>query len=419
MSRLFHTESGRIIFHAIEEVSRYRRARKVLTLPSQTGPGGTLYLFGSAHPGQNAPLQVTVNGKEFNVASVENSRMMARWFALDIGPGVLREGRNSVDVWCDTPAMDGWMLGLEDGHQDPQSFLSLDGGKTFHNDRMGVYHRMRGEYVIRLRLDDPSLSDEPPGIAWEAPDCPRFKDILEALPSEIKAMQDPWEQARALASWTIQQWEYRNTRGGVDYAPWDPLTIMSWGKSGFGHMAADPIVMCVQYAVVFTCAAMALGIPGRNVCCTEDLNTGAGHFVSEVWMEKWQKWCHVDGTHDLVFVKDGAPLSVGELHSNLAELERYAVRGTGFGEISPERRKKLGAKPLRDQHYYRYWAVWPRNDYLSHPELTPPAHGATHYVESDWLWQVPDDGFDFGMFSSPLERDGRDPPPPEWRAGNV
>jgi len=65
------------------------------------------------------------------------------------------------------------------------------------------------------------------------------------------------------------------------------------------------------------------------VGCTDDLGGSNGHFVSEVWIERWGKWCHLDPTLDLAYVADGVPLSVAELYPLRHRLSALAAPGPG------------------------------------------------------------------------------------------
>ena len=61
MSKLYYTESGHSMPNLAEELTTFRRARKVLTLPPTSSPA-TLYFVARAHEGSNRPLHVSVNG---------------------------------------------------------------------------------------------------------------------------------------------------------------------------------------------------------------------------------------------------------------------------------------------------------------------------------------------------------------------
>ena len=384
MSRLYYSDAGRTVRFGGEELSRRRKARKTLRLPQATECGGRLHVYAHPHRGFEGPLRLTVNGRPAEIASDGLDHF--HWYALPVEPEHLRAGENTVELWCDSAGMDGWVLGLDSNARASDSSLSLDGGTGWQNDWMGVLHCMRGEYVLRLRLDDESPPDpSPPEPVWEDPHCPWLGELRSVIPDGIQRVRDPWQRARALCSWVSAAWPYRNTSDGIEYAPWDPLTILRWGQLGCGQEMAKPVVMCVHYGVVFVSAALALGLPARSVCATNAINGMLGHFVSEVWIEKWRKWCQVDANCDLVYVRDGVPLSVGELHPAGDELRGLAQVGPGF-EMQPPEVREYAEQCFFTGRSFALWAVWPRNDYLSHPEHTPTMHGAGSYHEPQWLW---------------------------------
>jgi len=383
---LFHTERGFCHYLQYEALSARRRARKVLTLP-RTAAGGTLFLLGRTFPGCTAPLRLAVNGRAFALAP-EPSGCLA-WKRIAIPAGALHPGENLIDLWCETEALHGWALAMETGYLPATSRLSLDGGRSWRTERMGISHALSGEYVVRLRVDDPALADPaPPAFIWEDPACPAFDAVRAAIPAEIRQVADPWERARALAAWVSVQWHYRNTGTGIEYAPWDALTILAWGRAAHGFVQPNPITMCVHYGIVFTTCALALGLPARSICCKGSGLHDGGHFISEVWSARWQKWGQVDANTDVVFLRDGVPLSVAELATIGAGAEALAVTGPGYAAQN-DYIKALVHASMFTGRVYAHWAVWPRNDYLSHPEETPPAHGSPEYAETDWRWAAP------------------------------
>jgi len=414
MSRLFHTEQGMCSYLLYEAVSARRRLRKELVLPERIDAGGTLHLLAKPFAGSRWPLRVKIND---HLAAIEPaSTNYLSWQELPVAREHLRPGMNIIELWSDNTALDGWAVGMESGYSPAGSGLSLDGGQSWRNERMGITHALSGEYVIRLRLDDPALRDpEPPGFVWESPDCPELAAVREAVPAEIRAVADPWARARALAAWTSTQWEYRNTKGGIEYAPWDALTILSWGRAKRGMVQPNPITMCVHFGIVFVTCALALGLPARSICVNGGGSSTSGHFISEVWSERWEKWCQVDGNCDVVFERDGVPLSVDELSRIGDEAGALAVTGMGYEQQGAFIKDFVRDYMLNGQ-VYQHWAVWPRNDYLSHPELTPPSHGSTEYVETAWQWSADvRNAAKLGMFPYCVPPAALSTsPPPEW-----
>ncbi len=63
MSRLYHSEKGYVLPTLCEELTHYRRARKVLHLPGTSEPA-TLYVLARAWPNSACPLRISVNGTE-------------------------------------------------------------------------------------------------------------------------------------------------------------------------------------------------------------------------------------------------------------------------------------------------------------------------------------------------------------------
>jgi len=414
MSRLFHTEQGMCSYLLYEAVSARRRLRKELELPERIDAGGALYLLAKPFTGCRQPLRLKIND---HLAAIEPAPTnYLSWQELPVAREHLQPGTNTIELWSDNTALDGWAVAMESGYRPAGSRLSLDGGQSWRNERMGITHALSGEYVVRLRLDDPKLRDpEPPAFVWESPDCPELATVREAIPAEIRALADPWERALALAAWTSTQWEYRNTKGGIEYAPWDALTILSWGRAKRGMAQPNPIVMCVHFGIVFVTCALALGLPARSVCVKGGGSSTGGHFISEVWMKRWRKWCQVDGNCDVVFMRDGVPLSVDELSHLGDEAGSLAVTGAGYEQQGAFIKDFVRDSMLNGQ-VYQHWAVWPRNDYLSHPELTPPSHGSTEYVETAWQWSAdvahPEK---LGMFPHRVPPAALSaPPPPEW-----
>jgi hypothetical protein len=421
MSKLFFSETGRVLYLENEEITHRRHVRKIFRLPSAIRGDATLFILAKSRPGGRRPLHVRVNGQR-RLSLRPDHHYYLSWFTLRLKGGDLRPGRNVMELWCDTDAMDGWMLGLEPATRAPDSALSLDGGRTWRRDHMGVHHCLRGEYVLRLRLDDPALSDPPPPpMAWEHPECPHFEPLRAALPRRVARIADPWRRARALATWVSAQWSYAADRDSPvyrhsEYCPWDPLTILAWRKADLGQYQSNPVAFCVHYGAAYVPLALALGIPARCVCGTPGtLAREFGHFVAEVWIEKWRKWCYVDPMCDFAFVRDGVPLSTAEIAREPAPKRRgWLSRGPGL-DGRPAAVRKAFTAAFGAGGCFRRWAVWPRNDFLAHPELTPPSHGATFYCETDWLWAK--SARDEGMFPRHVpEKSLAAPPPARWRS---
>jgi hypothetical protein len=307
--------------------------------------------------------------------------------------------------------MDAWSLALEAGHASAGSFVSDDGGRTWRNDRMGYLSAVRGEYAVRMRLEEEN-DPAPPAMVWEDPDHPRVQSLRNILPPEAREQGPTLGRVRALSSWLASSWEHTNSNRATQYAPWDAETILAWGPARLGHNGKRPIVMCVHYAVAFVSGCQAVGIPARCAVVTGALDGPDGHFVAEVWFEDHEKWVVVDPNTDAIFWKDRVPLSMTEIRQAGAALGELIEWGAGtefqrtFGHIDEFIESTLGKGVC-----FRHRSIWPRADLLSHPEYSPPGHGSLAYCETMLVWEERDLNSGFGMFPYFGDADYFDAPP--------
>jgi hypothetical protein len=151
-----------------------------------------------------------------------------------------------------------------------------------------------------------------------------------------------------------------------------------------------------------------------------------GHFVSEIWHEppgnpgaagSAGRWVMLDPNADAAFIDPRTgPLATFELAPRGGELARLADLGPG----AQFHRKRLGSfidEIALTGACYRLWSVWRRNDFLSRPECTPPAHGLETYSETDLVWcREPSERGELDMFPHLVSREALDAPPPAaWR----
>ncbi len=388
MSRLYLSETGRVVPTLCEELTTFRRARKILRLPS-TSAVGTPHVLARSYPDTRLPLRIAVNGTE--VAAVEPvSTGRYQWYAVEARPGILRDGENTLELWTDATAMTAWSLAVEGGHADPKSSVSDDGGNTWRNDRMGYLNVLRGEFVVRVRLaegEDPP----PPPMVWEDAASPRLASLRQIVPAKAQGGGTPLERVKATSSWLASSWEHTNSRRAAQYAPWDAETILFWGRVQSGHNGKRPVAMCVHYAAAFVSACQAVGIPARCAALTDAFNGSNGHFVAEAWLDEFGKWVMVDPNADATFWKDGVPLSLPEIRGEGTGVGRLIE----FGEGSAFQRQfphmvEFVEHTLEKGVCFKHRSVWYRADLLSHPELSPPGHGALAYCETGLVWEKGD-----------------------------
>ena len=115
MSKLYLTEDGSVVPTLCEELTSYRRARKVLDLPS-TADSGTLFILARPHRTCDPPLRLSVNGTELSSIQAVSWDAPYCWYAVRIDRLCLRPRRNIFEFWTDAPAMTAWSLAIEAGH---------------------------------------------------------------------------------------------------------------------------------------------------------------------------------------------------------------------------------------------------------------------------------------------------------------
>ncbi|MYA78420.1 MAG: transglutaminase domain-containing protein [Gemmatimonadetes bacterium] len=396
MSRLYHNESGRVIPSLCEELTRFRRVRVILNLPA-TGSDAVLYLLARPHRVGDNPLHWSVNGIG-QEAIRAGEDLHYKWYERTVKSGDLRDGDNMVELWADDVAMTGWSLAMEAGGTPSNSALTDDGGARWRSHRLGYLNAVSGNYCVRMRLAE-GHDDPAPDMVWESADHPRARSMCERIPRRIANGGDLLTRVRALSAWISTSWEHSGSRRGTAYAPWDAETILAWGESRQGHNGESSITMCVHYAVAFVSACQALGIPARCAALMGTPNSYEGHFVAEVWFEDYRKWVMVDPNIDAMMFRGGEPLSIPEIQELHGGLAPYIEWGSGskFQRTFSHMRRFIRDSLLRGV-CFQHRSIWPRADFFSHPELTPPGHGSVSYCETDLVWSQPDRETGFGMF---------------------
>ena len=396
MSKLYYTESGHSIPWHGEEITTFRRARKLLKLEATYLPA-TLYVLVRSYRDSGFPLRVSVNGTEVGPVA-PSSPDLYRWHSINLATELLRPGDNIFEFWCDSTAMNAWSLAIEAGHGEPDSYATDDGGSSWRNHHMGYLNVERGEYVVRVRLSEGD--DEPaPAVVREQLSSPRVDSLKRLVPRKAQVSGSLLERVRVLTTWLSSSWEHTPPPVATQCTPWDAETILDWGAAQIGHNGQRPIVNCIYYGAAFVSAAQAVGIPARCAVFTDVHPDGwFGHFAAEFWSAEHNKWVMVDPNTDAIYWREGQPMSVREIQDVLPDLERHIEFGPGTVE---QRKNPRMVKWLADGYMegkcFRHRAVWYRADLLTHPELSPPAHGSQSYCETGLIWEDHEKDL-FGMF---------------------
>lgn len=401
MTRLSANDRGHVITTLGEEVNARRHARAWVQLDG--GPA-TLYVLARSHRADGPPLRVQIGAFSAEIPARDDGVMT--WHELDLPAGV-GSGDVSAVLSSDGTALSSWSLAVD--HTVAGDELSVDGGRTWSSERIGYMRVGAGRYVVRARTaagEDPA----PVEHVWET-DPEAFAELAARLPQAAREAPSQWEAVRALSTWVAKSWTYRNTSEALQYAPWDPVTILEWGERARGHAGNLPVVMCVHYAVVLAAACQALGIKARCAALTGTINGFNGHFVAEVWVEQWERWVMVDPTYDVVIE---GPDGFADLRTirELGDLRPYVRAGDGIEALlQTEAGRDWFEEVFLPGVCFQNRSVWPRSDFLSRPELSPPGHGTSSYSELDLVWEAASRDRGFGMFRYFAENSWFDAPP--------
>lgn len=367
-----------------------------MELPA-TGSNATLFILARPHGINKNPLHISINGiqqEPINTALGRNYH----WYNQIVKARDLVDGTNTVELWTQGNAMTGWSLALESGSPTVNCFVTDDKGDHWRSERMGYLNVCKGNYCVRMRLQE-GEDGPPPKMIWESADHPRVQSLRESIPRLFHYTSDRLAQVRSLASWLASSWQHSGSDSALIYTPWDAETIIAWGGRQRGHNNERPISMCVHYAVAFVSSCQALRIPARCAALIGTPNSFDGHFVAEVWLDEYQKWIMVDPNCDAIFFRNGYPLSIDEIRDLREDLTPYVEwgKGTRYQRTFAHMRNFMRDNLLRGV-CFRHRSVWPRTDFLTHPENSPPGHGSLSYCETDLVWTKTDLDSDFGMF---------------------
>lgn len=392
MSSLVANEAGRLIITLGEEVGGRRQVRTTLELDA--GPA-TLYVLARSHRTDSPPLDIRV-GDAYVGSIPPRDDTVLTWHELKLPAGIA-SGPTIITLSAGGDGRTSWSLGV-DYTGDGGDELSLDSGASWSSERIGYMHVAPGRYLVRARRSSGS-DPNPPRQIWEKIDHPAAQEFLSYLPVAAREADDPWAAVQILSTWVANSWTYRNTSEALQYAPWDPITTLDWGKRNSGHAGNLPVVMCVHFATVFVSACQVLGIPARCAPLTGAINSLGGHFVAEVWMERWARWVMVDPNFDLIIEGPNGPADLRTIRELGNDLKSHVRAGKGINShlAFPVERKWYENILLKGSVYHGR-ALWPRSDFLSRPELTPPGHGATAYSELEIVWESGSADRGFGMF---------------------
>jgi len=130
------------------------------------------------------------------------------------------------------------------------------------------------------------------------------------------------ENVKSVQAWVHTRWKHDGDNTPENY---DPIYILKAAEKGEQFR-------CVEYSLVTTACLQSLGYLVRNVgLMTRDVNEvniGAGHVVSEVYLPDLQKWFFIDPQFDIMAIQNGIPLNLVEFQHAIAHNESFELINT-------------------------------------------------------------------------------------------
>lgn len=199
-----------------------------------------------------------------------------------------------------------------------------------------------------------SLPGPVPSFVFERSDAPHLIEFKTRFRLEdlVAGKQTEYEAMLALANWVGTRFAHGTDRAPGGDLVCDPSAVVEAG--GRGHA-----FWCEIAARTMITAATALGWPARLVTASRDAYTWE-HAVAELWSNQFDKWFVVDADFNVVFERDGAPLSAWELVHDGPVLQRegrLVVRR--FAPVKP------GITPQNLVPFFAYAHVDMRTDWCT------------------------------------------------------
>jgi len=133
------------------------------------------------------------------------------------------------------------------------------------------------------------------------------------IDSLVKDAKTDTEKAQNILNWVHTRWQHD---GNNQPRKNDAISILEEVKEGKNFR-------CVEYGIVASACLNSVGLKARTLALkTKDVETrqyGAGHVLTEVYLNDLGKWALLDGQWDAMPVLNGVPLNAVEFQKAISE----------------------------------------------------------------------------------------------------
>jgi len=209
-----------------------------------------------------------------------------------------------------------------------------------------------GLMVVDARDQNHDIPSVP--FVYESPDVAYLRDFRTTyrLDAIVEDASDEYEAMLLLAHWVGTRWDHGTDQVAGGNRVCDPVAVVragEWGSKFWCEIAARTMVH----------AATAVGWQARIVTASRD-GYAWEHAVAELWSNQFRKWFIIDADFNVVFHRDGVPLSAFEL---VHEGER--LQAAGKLEVVAFAAQKPSLPPIDLIPYFAYIHLDMRNDWCT------------------------------------------------------
>jgi hypothetical protein len=146
----------------------------------------------------------------------------------------------------------------------------------------------------------------------------------------IAGKTDELDKIKTILDWTSKQWSHDGSNTPSKH---DAITILAEARQGKQFR-------CVEYGIVATAALNSIGIPARTLGLktrdVEKVMRGAGHVVTEVYSNQYEKWIYIDPQFNIMPTLNETPINGVELQKAIYTKDPGLKLINNDGELDKE-----------------------------------------------------------------------------------